>query len=273
MFKYNRNKVTLMDYEGFTLLELKTLCRERALRVSGNKNEVIIRLMEHDEGLVPPYQQQTQPQNQQQYMQTPQQIIHITQSGGTTGFAQVIGSLIIIYGIFRIGMAMFFSAFDEQVFLFESLLAWGIGFLYVIGGVITILGYRNGMFLTLATLIISGSLSIMYHDEWSPLSVGLDGTLPISWSLMCSFTCSVIVGIPLLAEFNNLKPGWPLENSGGYPTKSHPTRQKRVSQSRSAVQDDDKVLLECPYCSAHFNVKAGTSGTATCPACKKKVSV
>ena len=129
------------------------------------------------------------------------------------------------------------------------------------------------MLLTLATLIISGSLSIMYHDEWSPLSVGLDGTLPISWSLMCSFTCSVIVGIPLLAEFNNLKPGWPLENSGGYPTKSHPARQKRVSQSRSAVQDDDKVLLQCPYCSANFNVKAGASGTATCPACKKKVSV
>ena len=54
-----------MDYESLTLLELKTLCRERGLRVSGNKNEVIIRLMEHDEGLVPQYQQETQPQNQQ----------------------------------------------------------------------------------------------------------------------------------------------------------------------------------------------------------------
>ena len=273
MFKYNRNKVTLMDYERLTLLELKTLCRERGLRVSGNKNEVIIRLMENDERSVPQYQQQTQPQYQHHYLHSPQLIILINEICGTTGFAHAIGSLIIIYGIFRIGMAMFFSAFDEEVFLFESLLAWGIGFLYVIGGVITILGYRNGMFLTLATLIISGSLSIMYHDEWSPLSVGLDGTLPISWSLMCSFTCSVIVGIPLLAEFNNLKPGWPLENSGGYPIKSHPDGQKRASQSRSAVQDDDKVLLECPYCSAHFNVKAGTSGTATCPACKKKVSV
>ena len=59
-----------MDYERLTLLELKTLCRERGLRVSGNKNEVIIRLMEHDEGLVPQYQQQTQPQNQQQYLIT-----------------------------------------------------------------------------------------------------------------------------------------------------------------------------------------------------------
>ena len=134
-----------MNYENLSVIQLKTMCRERGLRVSGNKNEVIIRLMENDEQSVPQYQQQTQPQYQQQYMQTPQQIIHITQSGGTTGFAQVIGSLIIIYGIFRIGMAMFFSAFDEEVFLFESFLAWGIGFLYIIGGVITILGYRNGV--------------------------------------------------------------------------------------------------------------------------------
>ena len=89
---------------------------------------------------------------------------------GGEALAQTIGSLIIIYGVFRIGMAMFFSAFDEQVFLFESILAWGIGFLYVIGGVFTLLGYRNGIFWTLATLIFSGSLSVMYHDEWSPLS-------------------------------------------------------------------------------------------------------
>ena len=116
-----------MDYERLTLLQLKTLCRGRGLRVSGNKNEVIIRLMENDEASVPQYQQQTQSQYQQQYMQTPQQIIHITQNSGTTGFAQAIGSLIIIYGIFRIGMAMFFSAFDEEVFLVESFLAWGIG--------------------------------------------------------------------------------------------------------------------------------------------------
>ena len=32
-----------------TVVQLKTLCRERGLRVSGNKDEVIIRLMENDE--------------------------------------------------------------------------------------------------------------------------------------------------------------------------------------------------------------------------------
>jgi hypothetical protein len=263
-----------MNYESLTVIQLKTMCRERGLRVSGNKNEVIIRLMEDDEGSEPHYQQHAQ--YQQQYTQAPQQIIHIQRTSGGEALAQTIGSLIIIYGVFRIGMAMFFSAFDEQVFLFESILAWGIGFCYIIGGVFTLLGYRNGMFLTLATLIISGSLSIMYHDEWSPLSVGLDGTLPISWSLMCSFFCSVMVGLPLLAGFNDLKPGWPFDASSNYQAtqlSSQATVQNRMRQNAQPSQNGDKVLLECPYCSAHFNVKAGTSGTATCPSCKKKVSV
>jgi hypothetical protein len=263
-----------MNYESLTVIQLKTMCRERGLRVSGNKNEVIIRLMEDDEGSTPHYQQHAQ--YQQRYMQAPQQIIHIQRTSGGEALAQTIGTLIIIYGVFRIGMAMFFSAFDEQVFLFESILAWGIGFCYIIGGVFTLLGYRNGMFLTLATLIISGSLSIMYHDEWSPLSVGLDGTLPISWSLMCSFFCSIMVGLPLLAGFNDLKPGWPFDASSNYQATqliSQATVQNRMRQNAQPSQNGDKVLLECPYCSAHFNVKAGTSGTATCPSCKKKVSV
>ena len=265
-----------MDYESLTVVQLKTLCRERGLRVSGDKNEVLIRLLEDDEGSQPYPQQRTQPQYQQQYMQAPQQIIHIRGTSGGEALAQTIGLFIIVYGVFRIGMAMFFSAFDEQVFLFESILAWGIGFLYIIGGVFTLLGYRNGMFLTLATLIISGSLSIMYHDEWSPLSVGLDGTLPISWSLMCSFFCSIMVGLPLLAGFNDLKPGWPFDASTNYQANhltSQPVVRHRATQKAQPSQNGDKVLLECPYCSAHFNVKAGTSGTATCPACKKKISV
>ena len=32
-----------------TLLDLKKLCKERGLKVSGKKDEVVIRLMEHDE--------------------------------------------------------------------------------------------------------------------------------------------------------------------------------------------------------------------------------
>ena len=263
-----------MDYDSLTALQLKTLCKERGLRVSGTKNEVIIRLMEDDEGSNPQYQQV---QSQQQYIQAPQQIIHINRTSSSEVLAQTIGTFIIIYGIFRIGMAMFFSMIDEDVFMLESMLAWGIGFTYVIGGVFTILGYRNGMFLTLATLIVSGSLSIMYHDEWSPLSIGLDGELPISWSLMCSFFCSLMVTLPLLTGFNDLKPGWPGDGKADYHHAEQfitpPAIQRCVSQKSRAPKNDDKTLLECPYCSAHFNVKSGTSGTATCPACKKKVAV
>lgn len=261
-----------MNYEGLTIIQLKTLCRERGLRVSGSKNEVLIRLMEHDEGIEPRYQGQVQPQYQQQYMQAPQQIIHITKTAHGEALAQVIGIFIIMYGIFRIIMAMFFSAVDEQVFLFESMLAWGIGFSYIIGGVFTIMAYRNGLFLTLGVLLASGSLSIAYHDEWSPLSVGLDGSLPIEWSLMCSFSCSMFVALPLIAGFNDLKSGWPFDGVGNQKI-TQPSVQGRALQKPLPRQMDDKILLECPYCSAHFNVKSGASGTATCPSCKKKVSV
>tara|TARA_B100001113_G_C20894917_1_gene528707 strand:+ start:222 stop:731 length:510 start_codon:yes stop_codon:yes gene_type:complete len=38
-----------MDYESKTLLELKKMCKERGLKISGTKDEVVIRLMENDE--------------------------------------------------------------------------------------------------------------------------------------------------------------------------------------------------------------------------------
>ena len=38
-----------MDYESQTLLELKKMCKERGLKISGTKDEVVIRLMENDE--------------------------------------------------------------------------------------------------------------------------------------------------------------------------------------------------------------------------------
>jgi len=40
-----------MDYDSMTLLDLKKLCKERGLKVSGKKDEVVIRLMEYDEVL------------------------------------------------------------------------------------------------------------------------------------------------------------------------------------------------------------------------------
>ena len=61
-----------MDYDSLTLLELKTMCKDRGLRVSGNKAEVVIRLMEDDESKSPqpvsiPQQQHVQFGQQQMY--------------------------------------------------------------------------------------------------------------------------------------------------------------------------------------------------------------
>ena len=39
----------IMSYDQMTLLDLKKLCKERGLKVSGRKDEVVIRLMESDE--------------------------------------------------------------------------------------------------------------------------------------------------------------------------------------------------------------------------------
>ena len=57
----------MMDYDSRTLLELKTMCKERGLRVSGNKAEVVIRLMEDDESKSP--QPAPSPQQNVQHMQ------------------------------------------------------------------------------------------------------------------------------------------------------------------------------------------------------------
>ena len=39
----------IMSYDQMTLLDLKKLCKDRGLKVSGKKDEVVIRLMEYDE--------------------------------------------------------------------------------------------------------------------------------------------------------------------------------------------------------------------------------
>ena len=98
-----------MDYDSMTVLKLKTLCKERCLRVSGNKSEVIIRLMENDEvGLAPaptPIQQQTFPQHNPGGYIPPQMIYVKKESELATG----IGICIMIYAVFRLFWAVIFS--------------------------------------------------------------------------------------------------------------------------------------------------------------------
>ena len=185
-----------------TVLSLKTLCKERGLRISGTKAEVIIRLMENDEGSLPAPQQVTvQPMQQMQYMQQPQ-VIHITTPSNENTVGVVFGIFIIVYGVFRIGIAMFYSGVDEGVFFLESFIAWMIGMSFIVSGVFAIMGYRNGLFMAVGILLISGVLNIMYHDEFSPLSMGLSGWIPMSWSLCASSVCIVMVLIPIMAGEN-----------------------------------------------------------------------
>ena len=63
-----------MNYDSMTLLSLKTLCKERGLRVSGSKAEVIIRLMENDEEGNAPQSLVVQPMQMQQNKTLPMQI-------------------------------------------------------------------------------------------------------------------------------------------------------------------------------------------------------
>ena len=102
-----------MDYDSLTLLELKTMCKDRGLKVSGNKAEVVIRLMEDDESKMPQSASipQQQMYGQQMYGGQPQQIF-ITNN--TTSVVQITGFLIILYGLFRLFWGMF--ADDEEYF-------------------------------------------------------------------------------------------------------------------------------------------------------------
>lgn len=244
-----------------TVLSLKTLCKERGLRISGTKAEVVIRLMENDEGSLPAPQQVTvQPMQQMQHMQP--QVIHITAPGQENTVGVVFGIFIILYGVFRIGIAMFYSGVDEGVFFFESFIAWMIGMSFIVSGVFAIMGYRNGLFMAVGILLISGVLNIMYHDEFSPLSMGFDDTFPMSWSLMCSSVCIVMVLIPIMAG-ENLKPGWPRGIQNIFDGMGNSQR----------TQSSEKITLECPHCEVNIRLPAEYSGDARCPSCKKEFTV
>ena len=245
-----------------TVLSLKTLCKERGLRVSGNKAEVIIRLMENDEAGGAPQSLVVQPMQMQQ---SPQIIQLVSSNADDKSVATTFGIFIMLYGLFRIGMSMFFTTIDEEVFLFESVLAWLIGMTFILSGVFTMLGYRNGIFMAVVTLLISGMLSLIYHDEWSPLSIGLDGTLPMIYSMMCSGLCLLIVAIPLMVGGNQFRAGWPeaiqniIEGIGSSGAKS--------------AASSDKVTIECPNCDVNIRIPSDYTGDSRCPSCKKVFTI
>ena len=261
-----------MDYDSLTLLELKTICKERGLRISGNQAEVVIRLMEDDESKSPqpasiPQQQHVQFGQQQMYGgQQPQ--IFITNN--TTNVVQITGIGIIIYGFFRAGFAVLFSEWQAE----ESFFALVIGLAYIYGGILSVQGYRIGLQVTLITLVISGLLSLAYHDEFGPLSVGMGGFWPIELSLLCSGFCMLIVAMPLLtAEPSNFRTGTPNYLRSVLNMADFVSPVPLVWSDSKKEDVDVKVVINCTHCNASLKVPQGYSGNVRCPTCKKRFTV
>ncbi len=262
------------------VLELKTLCRERGLRVSGNKDEVIIRLMEHDEQSMPqasyPVPQASTAQASYpvpQAVQIPQtplnpqpvqggyvQPQYILPANKSDSMASTIGTFVIMYAFFRLFWAAIFSlGIGGDTSWLLSPVAFLIGIGFIIGGGILYAGYRNGAYITLGILAISGLLSVIFHgDEPNPVSVAW-GDQMIMTSLMCSVTCMILVALPLF--LSQLKEGWPeqiermLENNSGNSTT------------------DSKVKIKCTSCDKSLKIPKGYSGKIQCPSCNAEMRI
>ena len=256
-----------MNYDSMTVLQLKTLCKDRGLRVSGNKSEVIIRLMENDEAGMQPapvaIQQTISPQQVQGGYGQPQKVyvqggyvqpqkIYVQKEGE---LAEGIGIGIIIYAVFRIFWALIFSVGEGQAWLLSPVaLILGLGFL--LGGILTYLNYRNGILFTLGILGVSGILSVLFHgDEVNPVSIAW-GDAMIMTSIMASVTCMIIVALPLI--LSTTKDGWPesinrVLNSGN---SADGTKEIKCQACKSAlmIPNDYSGKIECPSCKSQMNV-------------------
>ena len=260
-----------MDYDSLTLLQLKTMCKDRGLKVSGNKAEVVIRLMENDESKQPQsVSVPAQVNISQQQMYGSQMPAQIFITNNTTSVVQLTGFGIIAYGFFRVGMAMLFSEWQAE----ESFFALMIGLGYIFGGVLSVQGYRIGLQFTLITLVISGTLSLIYHNDVGPLSVGMGGIWPIELSLMCSGFCMLIVALPLLtADPSNFKQGTPnymntilhgLDTVSPFPF---------MFMKEEKDPNDEKIVINCVHCNSPLKVPATYKGNVKCPSCGERFEV
>lgn len=260
-----------MNYDAMTLLDLKKLCKERGLRVSGRKDEVVIRLMEYDEaltgGAAPAV---TSPEV---FPVHPAGGIAVTPQGtqfvivgnnNNSGLASTMGTFILIYGIFRIGVVFFLGMFWDDFmnqYVIESILAFLIGTSYVFGGMMILAGYRNGVYLVLGTLVFSGMLSFVYNDEWSPLSIGLDGFTAPAYTFFCSAFCMILTALPLLVAPSELKGGWP------------EGIQRILDNTSKPSKDSGKKKLKCSNCGQSLRVPKEFSGKVRCPSCEAVIEV
>lgn len=209
-----------MSYDGMTLIDLKTLCKDRGLKVSGNKQEVIIRLMEFDESSLDnqPTTFGTQVANMPGSMPVSPQVVYgkMTSQGivisRDTGTTSTVGTVIILYGVFRMFWALGFAAFGNgSLGWLLAPIAFIVASMFVYSGILLTQNYRNGVYTTIATFIVSGSLSIIFSGEnLNPVSISLsDGGMMIPFSMMCTLLGIGVAAIPLLFTDDEMKEGWP----------------------------------------------------------------
>jgi len=251
-----------MGYSDMTLLELKVLCKNRGLMVSGKKDDVIIRLMENDEAKSPPTQLISNLSKQNIHHNAHQ----VPLSNDKDVLMILLGVCIIIYSLFRIWTGFLFLSVGSQAL--ASLIAIVIGLVFMAGGILTTMNYKNGLAMTLFVLLFSGLLSLVATSLFgglTPLSVDFgDDEFTKTISLMCSTTCLVIVGVPFLINMDSMKPGFP------------PGLEDLLSSQRStnnSNQSVSKITYECPSCSQSLRVPSTYSGLATCPKCKQEMEI
>ena len=238
-----------------TILNLKKLCRERGIKLSGSKDEVIIRLMEDDE------ERNSSPQKRVSVVNNVNQGTQVSLGQSGHVLPLIIGLGIIIYGFFRIGIALLFSLDSNDNFLFlQSIVAWLIGMIFISSGIIVMMGYRNGLIIAISNLGISGILSLILHyEEFSPLSLGLGGEIPFLWSLFCSSACLLMTSLPLIIAGEFLNSGWP------------PSIQRVIDNFNDVPAD--KFSIECSECNLKLLIPIEYSGKIKCPECDYEMSV
>ncbi len=255
-----------MSYDEMTLIDLKTLCKDRGLKVSGNKQEVIIRLMEFDESSQDnqPTTFGTQVANMPGSMPvTPQVVYGKMSSQGIvisrdTGTTSTVGNVIILYGVFRMFWALGFAAFgDGSLGWLLAPVAFIVASMFIYSGILLVQNYRNGVYTTIATFILSGSLSIIFSGQnLNPVSISLsDGGMMIPFSMMCTLLGIGVAAIPLLFTDDEMKEGWP------------PAIERLLNRG------DDKTQIECQHCGHALLVPVGYSGRISCPKCQKQSTV
>ena len=222
-----------MSYDQMTLLDLKKLCKDRGLKVSGKKDEVVIRLMEFDEarGVHQPVATQsfsTPVQTMTGQMPVSPQVVYgrMTSSGivvtnnnsvtvsRNSGIVSGVGTIIIIYGIFRMFWALVFAAIaDGGLGWALAPVAFIVAALFIVSGILMSQEYKNGIYTTMAAFLISGTLSIIFTgDELNPLSISFaEGGALIPLSMMCTLLGIGIAALPLVFSEEELKEGWPTD--------------------------------------------------------------